>query len=301
MHWYLGFEIKRNRVARTISINQRAYIEAMLNKFRLTNAKPVSTPMESGALFTKDQGPSMPTQAMRMRGVPYVEAIGCVLWPVMITRPDCAFAIGILSQFIQNPGNAHWEALKRVMVYLGSTKDLWLTFGGRSQKLVEGFCDSDYANQRDRHSIAGFAYHFGQGAISWSSKKQQVIALSTVEAEYIAQAHAAKEALWLRSFVSEIRNEPARAITINSDNQGAIALAKDNKFHARTKHIDVRYHFIREAVEDGKVSVVYIPTDDNLADIFTKPLAKTKFRRFVELLGLRPIDDKGGSKKERGK
>ena len=187
------------------------------------------------------------------------------------------------------------------MVYLGMTKDLWLTFGGRRRKLVEGFCDSDYANQRDRHSIAGFSYHFGQGAISWSSKKQQVIALSTVEAEYIAQAHAAKEALWLRSFISEIRNESARAITINSDNQGAIALSKDNKFHLRTKHIDVRYHFIREAVEDGKVSVVYIPTDDNPADIFTKPLAKTKFRRFVELLGLRPIDDKGGSKKERGK
>jgi hypothetical protein len=233
-----------------------------------------------------------------MRGMSYAEAIGCVLWPVMITRPDCAFAIGILSQFIQNPGNIHWEALKRLMVYLGTTKDLWLTFGGRTQKLVEGFCDPDYAYQLDRHLIAGFAYHFGQGAISWSSKKQQIIALSTVEAEYIAQAHTVKEALWLRTFVSEIREEPARAITIHSDNQGAIALAKDNKFHSRTKHIDVRYHFIREAVEDGKVSMVYIPTDENPADIFTKPLAKAKFRHFVELLGLRPINGTDGSKKE---
>ena len=236
-----------------------------------------------------------------MRGVPYAEAIGCVLWPVMITRPDCAFAVGILSQFIQNPGNAHWEALKRVMVYLGSTKDLWLTFGGWSQKLVEGFCDSDYANQRDRHSIAGYAYHFGQGAVCWSSKKQQIVALSTVEAEYVAQAHATKEALWLRAFISEIRNEPTRTITINSDNQGAIALSKDNKFHSLTKHIDVRYHFIREAVEDRKVSVVYIPTDENPADIFTKPLAKAKFRGFVELLGLGAIDENIGSKKERGR
>jgi hypothetical protein len=118
------------------------------------------------------------------------------------------------------------------MVYLGSTKDLWLTFGGRSQKLVEVFCDSDYANQQYRHSIAGFAYHFGQGAITWSSKKQQIVAMSTVEAEYVAQAHAAKEVLWLRMFISEIRNEPAQAITISSDNQGAITLSKDNKFHA---------------------------------------------------------------------
>jgi hypothetical protein len=296
MRWYLGFAIKRDRAARTISINQRAYIEAMLNKFRLTNAKPVSTPMESGAHFTREQGPSTPTQAMRMCGVPYAEAIGCVLWPVMITRPDCAFAIGILSQFVQNPGNAHWEALKRVMVYLGVTKDLWLTFGGRTQKLIEGFCDSDYANQSDRHSIAGFTYLFGQGAVTWSSKKQQLIALSTVEAEYIAQAHAAKEALWLCTFVSEIRGESVEAIMINSDNQGAIALSKDNKFHACTKHIDVRYHFVREAVEDGKMSVVYVPTDDNPADIFTKPLAKPKFRRFVDLLGLRPNNEKDGIK-----
>jgi hypothetical protein len=236
-----------------------------------------------------------------MCGVPYAEAIGCVLWPVMITQPDCTFAIGILSQFIQNPGNVHWEALKRVMVYLGSTKDLWLTFGGRGKTLVEGFCDADYANQKDRHSITGFAYHFGQGAISWSLKKQQIIALSTVEAEYIAQAHAAKEALWLCNFVSEIRSKLTQAITINSNNQGAIALSKDNKFHSRTKHIDVRYHFICEAVEDGKVSVVYIPTDENPADIFTKPLVKAKFRRFVELLGLQPIDKKDGNKKERGK
>ena len=211
------------------------------------------------------------------------------------------FAVGILSQFIQNPGNTHWEALKWAMVYLGATTDLWLTFGRWSQKLVEGFCDSDYVNQQDRHSIAGFAYNFGQGAISWSSRKQQIIALSTVKAEYIAQAHAAKEALWLRTFVSEIQNKPNRAITINANNQGAIALVKDNKFHSRTKHINVRYHFIHEAVEDGKVSVVYIPTNDNPTDIFTKPLAKTKFRKFVELLGLRLINEKDGNKKDRGK
>jgi phosphopantetheinyl transferase (holo-ACP synthase) len=169
------------------------------------------------------------------------------------------------------------------MVYLGSTKNLWLTFGGRTQKLVEGFCNSDYANQLDCHLIAGFAYHFGEGAISWSSKKQQIIAQSTIEAEYIAQAHAAKEALWLRTFISEIREELARAIMIHSDNKGAIALAKDNKFHSRTKHIDVRYHFIHKAVEDEKVSVVYIPTDENPVDIFTKPLAKANFRRFVAI------------------
>ena len=294
LSWFLGFEVKRDRAARTISINQQAYIEAMVNKFRLTNAKPVSTPMETGAQYTKDQGPSTPTQERRMRGIPYAEAIGCVLWPVIISRPDAAFAVGILSQFVQNPGLVHWEALKRVIIYLGSTKDLWLTFGGKTQNFAKGFCDADWGTQKHRHSISGYSYHIGHGAVSWSSKKQQIIALSTVESEYIAQAHAAKEALWLRTFIAELRGEDAQPLTINCDNQGAIALSKDNKFHARTKHIDIRYHFIREAIEDRKVSVIYVPTDDNPADIFTKPLPKAKFRRFVEILGLRRMEIESG-------
>jgi hypothetical protein len=297
LSWYLGFEVKRNRAARTISINQCSYIEQMTEKFRLTNAKPVSTPMEPGAQFTKEQGPSTPTQMMRMRYVPYTEAIGSVLWPVMISRPDATFPVSVLSQFIQNPGRTHWEALQRVIVYLNSTKDLWLTFGGRTTSL-EGYCDADWAGQKDRHSISGYSFHLGQGAVTWSSKKQYIIALSSTEAEYIAQTHAAKEALWLRTFWAEMQNAEPTTMTINCDNQGAIALSKDNKFHARTKHIDIRYHFIRKAVEDGKLAVVYIPTEDNAADIFTKVLPKTKFRQFVELLGLRVIrgsPDRGGN------
>ena len=285
--WFLGFEIKRDREARTLAINQHAYIESMVEKFRLTSAKPVSTPMEPGAQFSIDQSPSTLNQTARMHGVPYSEAIGSVLWPVVVSRPDAAYAVGILSQFIQNPGPAHWEGLKRVINYLGSTKDLWLTFGGRKETLVEGYCDADWAGQKHRHSISGFSFHYGVGAISWSSKKQNIVALSSTEAEYVAQTHAAKEAMWLRSFVSEIRGGAEGALTILCDNQGAIALAKDNKYHARTKHIDLRYHFIREAVEDGKIKVKYIPTDDNVSDIFTKALPKPKFQRLVELLGMR--------------
>ena len=285
--WFLGFQIKRDRKAKTISINQCAYIEGMVEKFRLTSAKPVLTPMEPGAQFSIDQCPSTINKTARMQGVLYSEAIGSVLWPVMMSRPDAAYAVGVLSQYIQNPGPAHWEGVKWVINYLGSTKNLWLTFGGQKETIVEDYCDADWAGQKHRHSISGFSFHYGVGAVSWSLKKQHVIALSSTEAEYIAQTHAAKEAMWMRSFISEIKGGADKSLTIWCDNQGAIALAKDNKYHARTKHIDLQYHFIHEAVEDGKISVKYIPTGENVSDIFTKALPKPKFERFVELLGLR--------------
>jgi hypothetical protein len=214
-----------------------------------------------------------------------VEAIGHALWPVMISRPNALCAVGILAQFVQNPGPAHWKALKRLIGYLHTTRDLWLTFGGVNATL-EGFSDADWASQSHRHSISGYAFFMGKGAVTWSSKKQAIVALSSTEAEYIAQTHAAKELIWLRAFLGELTIPFSEPTTLHCDNQGAIALSKDNKFHARTKHIDIRYHFIREAVENKKIHMHYVPTDDNVADIFTKPLAKPKFEKFVKMLGL---------------
>ena len=129
-------------------------------------------------------------------------------------------------------------------------------------------------------------FHYGQGAISWSSKKQSIITLSSTKAEYVAETHATKEGIWLKTFVKEITGEKKGPLTIMADNQGAIVLAKDNKFHARTKHMELHYHFVCEAVEDGKITMKYIPTSDNIADIFTKVLLKLKFTEFVAKLGL---------------
>ena len=261
----------------------------MVNKFRLTNSTPVATPMVTGATFLASNSPSTPMQIVHMCRIFYVEVIGSVLWPVVISQPDAAFAVSTLSQFIQNPGPAHWEVLKHVIVFLRSTKDLWLTFSGGSKPAMEGFCDVDWRGQKHHHSISGYSFHMGAGAISWSSKKQHVVALSSTKAEYITQTHTAKEVLWLHSFLQELHSASDDPLILNCDNQGVIALTKDNKFHMCTKHIDVCYHFIHEAVEDGKVAVQYIPTGDNVSDIFTKPLAKAKFRELTELLGLHTI------------
>ena len=288
--WFLGFEVRRNRENRLIAINQRSYIEAMVEKFGLSDAKPVHTPMEVGAQYSKSQSPMSPKQEAAMRKVPYAEAIGSVLWPVMVSRPDGNCTVGILSQFIQNPGPAHWDGVKRLISYLGTTKDLWLVFGGKDSVDPVGYCDADWASQPGRHSISGYSFHLGVGAITWSSKKQNLVALSSTEAEYIAQNHAVREALWLRRFIAEINNRDPITIVLHSDNTGAIDMAKDPKFHSRTKHIDIRYHFIREVVADEMVRLEYIPGEENTADIFTKPLVRSKLEQFANELGLQYIE-----------
>src|ERR1700678_4017226 len=227
----------------------------MTEKFRLTNMKKVHTPMDPNVTFTTNQCPSTVNQVARIKGIPYAETTGSVLWPTVVSRLDTAYAVGILSQFIQNPGIAHWEGVKRLISYMNTTKNLWLTFGGNRTILFEGYSDADWASQPHRHSISGYCFHYGIGSVSWSSKKQSIVTLSSTELEYVAETHAAKEAIWLGSFVNEITGKDKRPLTIKAVNQGAIALAKDNKFHSRTKHIDLRYHFIREAVEEGKIKM----------------------------------------------
>ena len=234
-----------------------------------------------------------PNQLARMNAVPYSEAIRSVLWPAIVSRPDITFAVGILSQFIQSLGQAHWEALKRVINYLHTTKDLWLTFSRWVSHLVEAFCDADWAGQNDCHSISRYTFYFGQGAVSWSSKKQHIIVLSSTESEYIAQTQAAKEAIWLKNFVSEICQPQEKPIEIYCDNQGVIALVKDNKYHSQMKHINLQYHFIREAVKDNIIKFEYIPTQENIADVFMKALVRPRFKGFVEGSGLRESEEKG--------
>ena len=133
INWFLGFEIKQDRKSRTLAINQHAYIEILAEKFNLMNAKPVHIPMDPNVAYSIQQLPNTQNQLARMKGVPYSEVIGRVLWPVVVSRPDIVYAVGILLQFIQNPGQTHWEVLKRVITYLNTTKTLWLTFGGGSK------------------------------------------------------------------------------------------------------------------------------------------------------------------------
>src|SRR3984957_18516231 len=283
LHWLLGFEVKRNRAAPTLSISQRGYIEAMAKRFRQETAKPVYTPMNPGDVFDKTQCPEEPID------VPSQQAVGHALWPAVVSRPDMQNAVGILRSLMQNPATSHWEAVKRFIRYAYTTRDLGLTLGGKEIKL-EGYVDADWASQPYRHSISGHVFSVTGGATVWSSKRQTIIAKSTAEVEYVAGAGAGGGVRWMRTLLKEMRVEQDEATTLNCDNQSAIAICKSEGFHARTKHMDIRYHSLRESFENGTINPVYVPSDDNPADVFTKALARPKFERFREALGIRAFD-----------
>jgi hypothetical protein len=178
--------------------------------------------------------------------------------------------------------------VKRIFRYLKGTRELWLSYGEVTKELV-GYADADGSTNEDRKAISGYAFMINGGAVSWSAKRQEIISLSTTESEYIAATYAAKEALWLRQLILQIFGVSLNPTTLFSDNQSAIALTKEHQYHARTKHIDVRYHFIRWIVEDGKLRLIYCPTEEMTADILTKALVSTKVKHFASELGLVPL------------
>ena len=286
IHWLLGIKIKRDRAARTISLSQKTYIESIISRFNLTDAKTVSTPMDPGVIYCKKDAPSSPAEAAHMKSVPYREAIGSLMYASVATRPDITFAVSTLSQFLDNPGEAHWDAVKRVFRYLAGTKEFALTFGTEHHDLV-AYTDADGATQEHRKAISGSAFLIDGGTISWSSRKQEIVTLSTAEAEYVAATHAAKECIWLRRLLDELSPHIPTPTTLFCDNQAACKIATTDNFHARTKHIDIRYHFIRQTIEDGTLDIVYCPTDEMVADALTKALPRWKVKGFASALGLR--------------
>ena len=206
----------------------------------------------------------------------------------VMTRPDIAHAVQQVAQFMSNPQPAHCVAVKRIMRYLRDTASYQLTYGPESDSRVMAYCDADFANNPDTQKlISGFAFMFNSGCFAWSSKKQTLVSLSTAKAEYISAVHAAKSAAWLRTLLNElqlINNDP---IDLRIDNQSAIALINlNNLVNKRSKHIEVRYHWIREAVHKCIISPSHIPSKLNISDILTKPLDRNSHSCLTSPLGL---------------
>lgn len=275
LHWLLGIEVQRNCDAKTLSLSQTAYIDSILGRFNFEELKSVSSPMDPNLHLHSTQGPKTAQDHALMRGVPYREALGSLMYAAMATRPDIAFAVTLLSRFSNDPGPAHWEAVKRVFRYLKGSRKLRLTYGGigdAGDGGMKGYADADGSMQEDRRAISGNAFLIDGGAVSWYSKRQEIVSLSTTESEYVAATHTAKEAIWLRQLIMQIFKPIDGPTILFSDNQSAIALTKDHQYHARTKHIDIRYHFLRWVCENGSIKLTYCPTADMVADALTKPL-----------------------------
>jgi len=207
------------------------------------------------------------------------------MYASVATHPDITFAVSTLSQFLENPGQIHWEAVKRVMWYLSQTRDLELTYGGERHDLI-GYTNADGASQSHHHTISGYAFLINGGTISWRLRKQEFVTLSTAEAEYIAATHTAKEAIWLQKLIFELFPTLSAQTTMFCDNQAALVLATTDNYHARTKHIDIQYHFICHVVETSALNLIYCSTDDMIADILTKVLPRWKINFHTTTLGL---------------
>ena len=198
---------------------------------------------------------------------------------MIYTRPDLGFAVGKISQHCETPLKCHWTAVKRVNRYIKGTKHMGITYGLNSPSNITVYCDSDWAGcGESRKSTEGYAFLFTGGGISWRSKKQSVVALSSCESEYISTCTAAKEAIWLSNVLSGLLGtETPLPINLLVDNQGSISSSQNMAINSRNKHIDIRYHFIREAVESKKITLSYCPTSEQIADILTKPLLRELF------------------------
>jgi hypothetical protein len=217
------------------------------------------------------------------------------MYAALGTRPDIAFATNFLAQFSANPSRAHYTAVLRVFKYLAGTLDWGIRFSKSGQALItHGFSDSDFVNnETDSKSISGFIFFLSEGPVSWSARKQPVVAHSTMEAEYIALAAAGRDAAWIRAFLRELGFPQKEPTLIQADNNAAIALTRGENYHSRAKHIRVPFHEIRDSVANGDVEIRYVRSESNSADIFTKALRRPDHVRLRQQIGM--VDESRGS------
>ncbi|RVW14668.1 Retrovirus-related Pol polyprotein from transposon TNT 1-94 [Vitis vinifera] len=287
--YIIGIQMTRDRKNRLLALSQAAYIDKVLVKFAMENSKKGNLPSRHGVHLSKEQCPKTPQDEEKMRRVPYASAVGSLMYAMLCTRPDICFAVGVVSRYQSNPGLDHWVAVKHILKYLRRTRNYMLVYSGR-ELIPIGYTDSDFQSDRDsRKSTSEAVFTLGGGAIIWRSVKQTCVADSTMEAEYVAACEAAKEAVWLREFLKELEVVPNmhEPIRLYCDNSGAVANAKEPRNHRKGKHIERKFHLVREIVSRGDVSVEKIASANNIADPFTKTLPARSFEQHLEGMGLR--------------
>jgi hypothetical protein len=279
--YFVGIELIRDRAAGTMKIGQRRMASELVSKYGMGDSKTKTIPLSASLKLTKE-----PDNPLDTNKYGYSELIGSLLYLSVCTRPDIAQAVGALARYMAAPSATHWTAAKGVLRYIAGTMDYGINYVRQDNGALLGYCDADYAGDQDtRRSTTGYVFIMNGGVISWSSRLQPTVAVSTTEAEYMAAAHAVKEALWLRKLMADF-GDVSRTFKICCDNQSAITLLKHPISSMRSKHIDVIYHFARERVARKEVCFEYISTEENIADCMTKALAEKKFAYCRDGMGL---------------
>src|SRR5260221_3501994 len=253
----------------------------MKNSGVSTTHAPVSTPMAANTKFEKLDIPEVDQHL-------YQSMLGSLMYTAIGTHLDIMYAIHSLSQFLITPGPVHLTALKHMYHYLNSTQDLGITFDGNQlQDGLVTYSDSDWAGDLNScRSVSGYMFILCGAVVAWSANKQMTLVLSSTKAKYMAMTHVGKEVAFLKHTLDDIGISISFPVPLLIDNQSAIVLVENPIFHARSRHIEVCHHWIREKVEDGTLQLKYVPTSDQVVDIFTKVLNAEKFGKFRKMLGL---------------
>lgn len=279
---FVGMQIRKCRLSGSIFIHQAAYIDRVVKRFNLEDAKPSTIPADPHVYLTKC------TNDKEENDFPYREAVGSLMFLAIVSRPDIMYAVGNVSRYLIKHNVEHWNAVKKIIKYVSNTRDFGICYKrNKDTSGLVGFSDADFAGDvNTRRSTTGYVFKYNGSPITWCSQRQQTVSLSTTEAEYIAASAATKEAIWLRYLLKDIIEEVGEPTVLSVDNQSAIRLIRNPEFHKRTKHIDIRYHFVREKYVNGEIKLEYVPSEEQLADIFTKPLARDRFETIRYKIGV---------------
>lgn len=286
---HLGMRVSYDREAGIITLDQEEFVKKILKSFSQSGEtgywKPVQTPLDVGGEM-KESSETEQDFDQKL----YQQANGSLAYLATRTRPDISIAWSVVSRRNARPKVSDWNRLKRIFRYLAGTKDYKLVYRRDPdldwKESLQGYCDASFGGSKsDRKSQSGYFFMIGSMTILWCSKKQSTVALSATEAEYICLASGVQEGCWISNILGEIGLGVQRVV-VHEDNMGAIHIAHNNGSHGRVKHIDIKYHYIKEKVEQGSLLIKYCKTDVMVADVLTKALAQTKFNRFRALLGV---------------
>uniref|UniRef100_A0A6N2K750 Integrase catalytic domain-containing protein n=1 Tax=Salix viminalis TaxID=40686 RepID=A0A6N2K750_SALVM len=293
LHHFLGMGVLQT--SQGIFIHQSKYAQSLLKKFGLEDCKPVSIPLPTGEKLKKIDGSELADECT------YRKIVGSLLY-LTATRPDLMYAASLLSRFMNQPTRKHMGVAKRVLRYVQGTLHYGIEYVRNQSSTLVGFCDADWAGSEDDSlSTSGYAFSFGSGVFSWASVKQNTVALSTAEAEYVSASEATTQAIWPRFVLDDFGEMQTEATPMFCDNMSSISMAKNPVFHQKTRHINRRFHFIREALQEGKISVKFCSSEDQLADIFTKALPKERFNQLRFKLGVKAKTSLQGDSRRREK